>query len=172
MHFAHIFRRYYAGGGPGKSSVAKKAGAAASGPQKQQFRKKQKDALARAAAVTSSVSQKESLVDALFPRAGEVASQSQTVVPREVLKERATIAKAWSRLNMMRTHEDSSWEHAFLQSKLEASKQLLQVSPKLAQIAHEIDYSLPPIHRRMPTETPPKKFPFSMEVDSIGQLNQ
>lgn len=165
-----FFSRLYSVGS--RSAGGKKGGAAASAPQKQQFRKKQKDALARAASATTSVTHKESLTDALFPKATEEGSQAAKVLSSEALSDRAAISKAWSRLTMMQMHAESAWEDQFLKSKLAAQHELQRVSPELAQAARQLDYSLPPVHRRIPTETPPEKFPFSVMIsDGLNTIN-
>lgn len=146
--------------------------------QKQQFRKRQKDALARASATSpSSNSHRDALISALFSRDGETAKGAGTMEVEEhdasasmvptskTLDDRAVIGKAWSRLRMLQLHAQSTWERAFLQSRIEAMAKLQQVSPELARLACAIDYSIPPLHRRIPTDTPPEpsKFPFVME---------
>lgn len=135
-------------------------------PQKQQFRKRQKDAIARASAraFSPTTTVRDSLTAALFHVTNESEGRQHDV---SCLDERAVISKAWSRLQMLRLHAQSSWERAFLQGKLDAMAELERVSPELARDANEIDYSLPPLHRRIPTDTPPDttKFPFSMSTN-------
>ena len=128
---------------------------------KQQLRKRFKEASA-AARGPAPVTQKEALTEALFA----VPSEARPTQSAEVLEQRAVISKAWSRLQMLRVQAQSSWERAFLQSKLRAMAALEEVSPELAEAARGIDYSIPPTHRRIPTETPPDpaKFPFGMTV--------
>lgn len=137
------------------STAANKSKAA---PQKQQFRKRQKDAHARASASTPT-SQREALTSALF----EVTNEKE---PGEgCLDERAVISKAWSRMQMLRLHAQCKWERAFCQSKIDAMAELSNASPDLAAKAFEVDYGIPPLHRRIPTDTPPEpsKFPFVMQ---------
>lgn len=144
--------------------------------QKQQFRKRQKDALARASVTSPSVnSHRDALISALFVRDGETAKGAEAIDAEghdtaltqtsNVLDDRAVIGKAWSRFRMLQLHAQSTWERAFLQSRLDAMAELQQTSPELARLAREIDYSIPPLHRRIPTDTPPEpsKFPFVME---------
>lgn len=144
--------------------------------QKQQFRKRQKDALARASAtVPPSGGHREALVSALFARTKRVPDDTAEASVEsgdaaagalsKVVDDRAVIGKAWSRLRMLQLHAQSTWERAFLQSRLEAMAELHNVSPALALVARELDYSIPPLHRRLPTDTPPEpsKFPFTME---------
>jgi len=141
------------------------AGKTKSAPQKQQFRRRQKDAISRASARTfvPTTTVRDSLTAALFQVTNENEEKQNGA---SCLDERAVISKAWSRLQMLRLHAQGSWERAFLQSKLDAIAELERVSPELAKAADEIDYSLPPLHRRIPTDTPPEttKFPFSMTM--------
>lgn len=131
-------------------------------PQKQQFRKRFKEATAVAASRSASntFSQRDMLTDALF----SVTNDKVPNLDKRSLDERAIISKAWSRLQMLRMQQQSSWERAFLEAKMHAMDELKVVSPELAQAAWEVDYSIPPVHRRIPTETPPSpsKFPFVM----------
>lgn len=131
-------------------------------PQKQQFRKRFKEATAAAMASGSNtiVTQKSILTDALFT----ITNENGPLQDEQTLEERAVISKAWSRMQMLRTHCQSSWERTFLQSKIQSMEELSAVSPELAQAAREIDYTVPPAHRRLPTETPPSpdKFPYMM----------
>lgn len=129
-------------------------------PAKQQFMKRRKEMARRPAVPTASL--KETLTESLF----EGTNQRVPGADAETLQQRATIGKAWSRLQMVRLHAQSSWERAFLQSKLHALEELRKVSPKLGEAASAIDYTLPPSHRRLPAETPPhpEKFPYSMSV--------
>lgn len=143
------------------------AQAAKSVPQKQQFRKRFKDAVAAAAASqtggTTQLTQREALTDALF-KVTNVQTPPSAEADSEVIAQRAFISKAWSRWQMMQLHGQSQWERALVQSKIDAMRELEKVSPELAKIARAPDYSIPPAHRRLPTETPPDpaKFPLSM----------
>lgn len=148
----------------GYAQAAKGGSGGKAMPQKQQFRKRFKDAVAAAAASqtggTAQLTQREALTDALFKVTNAQAPEAES----EVISQRAFISKAWSRWQMMQLHGQSQWERALVQSKIEAMQELQKVSPELARIARVPDYSIPPAHRRLPTETPPDpaKFPLSM----------
>lgn len=149
------------------SQPGKKAKPASRLPaQKQTLRKKQKEEAYKSISDVPS-NQKDMLTEALFTPNNESSNNTnELMVTEKVLDERATISKAWSRLQMLRQQTTSSWERAYLQSKMDAMKELRIVSLELADAANEIDYSLPPSHRRIPTDTPPdpSKFPFTMSI--------
>lgn len=128
-------------------------------PQKQQFRKRFKEATQVQDAGSNANTQREALIGALFKVQNSAGDEAKDVTGME---QRALIAKAWSRLQMLRLHAQTTWELSFVASKLDAIKELRKISPELATMAEEIDYSIPPTHRRILTDTPPhpSKFPF------------
>jgi hypothetical protein len=150
-----IPRAHYAQPGQKKAKVGVKVAI------KQQFRKRFKEAnAAQSSSSAPATTQREALTEALFTNNNEQTPLKDA----ETLEQRAIISKAWSRMQMLRQHSQSSWERTFLQSKLRAMDELQAISPELANLAKIVDYSIPPAHRRIPTETPPNpsKFPFRM----------
>lgn len=142
-------------------SQAAKTGKSA--PARQQFRKRIKDAvaIARPGGAASPQNQREALTEALF------SVSNENVPPRDArteLEQRREIATAWSRVAMAQLQEQTAWERGLLRSKMQALDELQAVCPELAQHACQIDYSIPPAHRRIPTDTPPDptKFPYRM----------
>lgn len=89
------------------------------------------------------------------------AAQSIQSNPEESQR-RLVIEAAWKRYEAKLQAERDAWEAAFVRSKLNALHELRQVSEKLYLAAVQPDYSLPPIHRRMATFSPPdpERFPF------------
>lgn len=136
-----------------------------SAPAKQQFRKRIKDAVAIARPPGGALpqNQKEALTEALF------SVSNENVPPHDAsteLEQRREIAVAWSRVKMTQLQEQTRWEREFLRSKMRALDELQKISPELALHAQQMDYSIPPAHRRIPTDSPPDpaKFPYQMTV--------
>ncbi|PJF17931.1 hypothetical protein PSACC_02221 [Paramicrosporidium saccamoebae] len=131
-------------------------------PQKQQFRKRFKEAAAAATMGSgeSPSTQRDALTEALF----SVTNKNSPAEDASTVDERVVISKAWSRMQMLRVQSQSSWERKFLDSKAQAMKELRAVSDDLYRAARMVDYSIPPAHRRIPTDTPPRpdKFPYVM----------
>lgn len=104
---------------------------------------------------------------ALFKQQDSVSSKQDDINENaEILEKRKVIEKAWSQVQMLRHKEQSLYEKNFLDSKHEAMEKLKELSPSLYSAALKIDYSLPPVERRLPTSTPPKKLPFSCSFSS------
>ncbi len=96
------------------------------------------------------------LTQALFsvdPACREAAEASRAN-PAE-MRRRQIIDIAWEHHESQRAAEQSQWESNFIRSKMEALTELRKVSEILYNYAIQLDYSLPPVHRRMPTLTPP-----------------
>lgn len=73
----------------------------------------------------------------------------------EQSRARATIRTAWRLHCEEILQEQRSWETAFMASKVEAMRNLRAISETWWRRACEVDYSLPPLDRRMATLTPP-----------------
>jgi hypothetical protein len=99
-------------------------------------------------------------VDPNYVKAAEEARSN----PAETRK-RTVIEAAWERHEANRRARQESWETSLVQSKIKALEALREVSELLFQRAVRIDYSLPPVYRRMATLTPPdpEKFPIQQE---------
>lgn len=80
-------------------------------------------------------------------------------------RKREVIETAWRRHEANRRAEMLAWEHCFLEGKVKALNGLREVSPRLFALATRLDYSLPPVYRRLATFTAPHpdKFPITQD---------
>jgi len=137
---------------------------------KQVFMKKMKDNKAAAAATRPGmigVNRTAPLTQALFsvdPACRRAADASRA--DGKEMEMRKVIEAAWRRHEEGRRAEQASWEVCFVEGKVRALNELKAVSPRLFATAMTINYSLPPVYRRMATLTPPApdKFPFKQEL--------
>jgi hypothetical protein len=147
------------------ATAAAKKGADKSGLKtKQVFMKKMKASKAAAASgpVQIGVNRTAPLQQALFSidpayrQAAESSNGNQLEQQR-----RKIIDEAWKRHEENRIGAMTAWEEEFIRGKLKAMKELEEISPRLFAAAIKIDYSLPPVYRRIATATPPHpdKFP-------------
>lgn len=144
------------------AAVQKKASA----PSKQVFMKKMKESRSASASSQVGVNRVAPLTAALFnvdPQVKEAAVQARSN-PQEQQR-RELIEAAWRRHEANRKHAQAEWEAAYVQGKMEAMQELQKVSGRLYQMACRVDYSLPPVHRRMATLTPPHPEHFPVKQD-------
>lgn len=81
-------------------------------------------------------------------------------------RKRAIIEAAWKRHEANRQAERQTWENWFMEGKVKALNGLRDVSPRLFALATRLDYSLPPVYRRLATFTAPHpdKFPITQDL--------
>lgn len=151
-------------------------------PKKQALMKKQK-AIAQsivesvggnntklgAAAITDKGANKAALTSALFPnivpKSTDRTLQRKTEEYNEFppIEQKTTIAKGWSRFKTEHLHFQTYSESQNAKGKLLAIEALKNICPELARRSTTYDYTLPPINRRVLTDTSTIKLPFSVE---------
>jgi hypothetical protein len=137
------------------------------------MRKKKTNALLASSAQSAvkSTNQRAALVDALFAQETQdetindeesVSLETKSEPESSELDRRILVSKTWSRWCMLERHQQSSWERAFLLSKIEALEALKETSTLLYRLSQVPVTSLPPINRRPPSLTAPLNLPFTM----------